>query len=113
MQQDFRFCFQGCCRLLNGHAVSRDQYEASIPKTFLAAPAVEALILCRNNPGDLQAAVERAVGFSWLANEASLRPIYRLGRPLFLTAELGHVSGKQQRMTSRNGKRLGNSRWSS
>ena len=72
MQQDFRFCFQGCCRLLNGHAVSRDQYEASIPKTF-----------------------------------------YRLGRPLFLTAELGHVSGKQQRMTSRNGKRLGNSRWSS
>ena len=63
MQQDFRFCFQGCCRLLNGHAVSRDQYEASIPKTFLAAPAVEALIPCRNNPGDLQAAVERAVGF--------------------------------------------------
>lgn len=63
MQQDFRFCFQGCRRLVNGHAVSRDQYEASIPKPFLAAPAVEALIPCRNNPGDLQAAVECAVGF--------------------------------------------------
>ena len=112
MQQDFRFCFQGCCRLLNGHAVSRDQYEASIPRTFLAAPEVEALIPRRNNPGDLQAAVERAVGFylgSPMKRACGL--FLPAGQTIVFDGRTG-VSGKQQRMASRNGKRLGNSRWS-
>jgi len=98
MQRDLRFCFQGCCRLVDGQQVDRDKYEASIPQTpLLGAAVVEVQIPCRRNPGALEAAVEAAVGF-YLG-----QPVKRAFGQFMATGELAFLfdgrTGERRRAT--------------
>jgi hypothetical protein len=66
MPNDFRYCFMGCCRIVDSKPMNRAEYEAVVGReTLQSSPQglTEHLIPCRVEAGSVQHAAEAITGF--------------------------------------------------